>query len=332
MRMKSGSPEKCAGDDIRRGAPGKQCRTRAKSYCLSTDPNERAYLGRWLQSYNSYLRRKGYESAAILTPQGAKIDPTLRQARHPAPHTVKVVSRPIEQPLPRGLFSVTPRSRGQYGERWYCRVSVPLAVADAAGWRSGMTVAVTRKRDRLRFTIDDDAKLSIPEAKGRREKTRSLEFAVGNLGLGLGAAQEIDIRFDGKAVIAVIPIPCRKPVGEKGGIRIVPEKSDDDPIVLPYALGTTERAITMDGLRYGKDIEPVTVPDVIRILTECGRRVQPQGPRLFKLDGETVMLPDVFDAARAAVGKDLRTSAPSWICPRSMQRGRTGSSVCPTTI
>ncbi len=89
----------------------------------------------------------------------------------------------------------------------------------------------------------------------------------------------------------------------KGGAQIKP-CPDAEPVLLPYALGTTERAITMEGLRYGKDIEPVTIPDVVRILMESGRRVQPQGPRLFKLDGETVMLPDVFDAARAAVSKD----------------------------
>lgn len=205
--------------------------------------------------------------------------------------------------IARGTFSVTSRGRGQYGERWYCRVSVPIAVADAARWRSGLTVAVTRDRDRLRITIDEDSKVAIPKSRSKTIKAHALEFAVGDLNLGLGEAQEVDVSFDGEAVVADIPRSCRRPIGTKGGIRIKPDPDVvAEPVLLPYALGTTERAVTMEGLRYGKDIEPVTVGDVIRILTESGRDVQPQGPRLFRLDGETVMLPDVFDAARAAVG------------------------------
>lgn len=197
MRLKSGSPEINATYDIRKGVTGQQCRFQAKEYSSSNGLRVRENLGRWLQSYDSCLDQEGYKPAVRLTSESAKIVLKLRRQRNPV-QPGKVLH------LPKGLFSVTSRNRGQYGERWYCRVSVPLAVADAAGWRSGMTVAASRDRDRLRFTIDDDAKLTIPEAKRRKEKTRSLEFAVGDLNLGFGAAQEIDVRFDDDAVIADI--------------------------------------------------------------------------------------------------------------------------------
>lgn len=102
-----------------------------------------------------------------------------------------------------------------------------------------------------------------------------------------------------------IPVSCRRGHWHEGRhpyeVRTRARCSASRPPLRPRH---QRRTITIDGLRYGKDIEPVTVPDVIRILIESGRKVPPMGALLFKLDSETVLLRDFFEAAWIAVGPD----------------------------
>ncbi|ASP98429.1 hypothetical protein CN065_14160 [Sinorhizobium meliloti] len=203
-----------------------------------------------------------------------------------------------------GTISVIARSGGTLQERRYCRISLAADLAKKAGWRAGMPFTVTRKGNTLSIAPAEKSKLSFPPIKGKIPK-HSLEFACTHLALGLGKATETDVRISAGGIYIDIPKTMKHGVLQrKRDTTHFIQHPPIIPVVLTFALGTTERAIAMDGLRCGKDIEPVTVPDVIGILTESGRKVQTQGPRLFRLDGETVMLPDVFDAARAVVGKD----------------------------
>lgn len=205
-----------------------------------------------------------------------------------------------------GSIAITSRNGG---DRWYGRVSIPEAVAREAGLREGIRVSARNDDGAIVIFQDDCGRIKFPGAKGRSFPRHSFEAATSTLGLQeIHLAQQITkVEVVNGEIIVNVPeefmakdLKGRRRV-RKDIPRPVRKASGEVPVAQPRDFGTASTLIT-EANRAGKAVRPMNLGEMIEELKKHGKTLVRMGPRLFRLDEQTISLADLQDACAKALG------------------------------
>jgi hypothetical protein len=185
-----------------------------------------------------------------------------------------------------GTLAITPRDRAT-GIAHYGRIGIPAEAAIRAGLTPGCRIDAVCTGGIITITANDNGRVLFPPSRTKARR-HAFEQSTNSLNLPAIALPEtlIDIKVFGSTIRMVVPKP---PVA-----RIIPEPTDYRGI--PTLHGTA-KTLSIEAARRGEEVRSMTIPDIIDMLRDRGRSVVAQGPRAFKLDGQSACLADLLEAA-----------------------------------
>lgn len=198
-----------------------------------------------------------------------------------------------------GTLEVESRSRGCYqGTRGRGWVTVPAEALQAAGLAP----------DQLRIGRTEDGRVVILESHGRLPEIQTqkdgrvrLSFTALRVGVSGKARQPTSVALaaaPGRVEI-LVPDECLNAgrAGPKTGAR--PARVYDGSYMAELGgLSGAARALALDAGRRGScRTRALAVEQAVDVLRDAGRRVQQLSQRLWSLDGRTVGLADIAEAA-----------------------------------
>lgn len=205
-----------------------------------------------------------------------------------------------------GSLAITARGDGN---RWYGRVSIPESIARKANIREGMRVNARCVDGMIIIQPEDQGRIKFPGAKGKSNPRHAFEAATSTLGLRevkLDQANATIFVEDGAVKIRV-PEECL--AADAKAVRKIkkdPPRTTANPprtiAAATYGVHGTAKALMIEANRAGKEVRPLSVADVVKILRDAGRSVEVFGPRFFRLDGQSANLADVLEAAKKVAG------------------------------
>lgn len=206
-----------------------------------------------------------------------------------------------------GTLAITARG---CGSRWYGRVSIPADVAKAARLSAGTRVSARCEGGIIIIQADDQGRIRFPEARGKQFPRHAFEAATRTLGLKeirLTQASAVTEISEGEVRLKV-PDEClagedQKPARPRRTKprreRIMPDPADMGEAARRYG---SAAAITLEAARSGRRVRAMTLPEVVSLLGDLGVTVDVQGPRYFRLDGESANASDLVERANRLSG------------------------------
>jgi hypothetical protein len=205
-----------------------------------------------------------------------------------------------------GSLAITARGDGN---RWYGRVSIPESVAKKANIKEGMRVNARCVDGVIVIAPEEQGRIKFPGAKGKNNPRHAFEAATSTLGLREVKMDQstASIWVEDGTVKIKVPDECLAPgtrVAKK--IRKDPPRSTSNPprsiAATTFGVHGTAKALMIEANRAGKEVRAMSLPDIINLLREAGRKVEVQGPRFYRLDGVSANIADLLEAARKVAG------------------------------
>lgn len=201
-----------------------------------------------------------------------------------------------------GSLAITARGDGS---RWYGRLSIPESAAQAAGLSAGIRVSARYAEGTIIVQADELGRIRFPPARGKSWPRHSFEAATSTLGLREATLPQTPALTEIEDGMVRITVPeeyrslnvkaRRKPR------RMAPRPESTPSAVpdIPLRIGASgaAAALVTEATRAVKTVRPVGPANVMEIVRGAGHVVEQLGPRLFRLDGATKSLSDMFDLA-----------------------------------
>ena len=202
--------------------------------------------------------------------------------------------------------SILPRVSELTGEVSY-DVRIVITADVVAGLDFAFRDAIVFRRDRQYLVISDKGD-GVPSTWGRVSPLRGevLVHALGPELLGLPAApyRKVVVEAVGSGREITIALPDAFPEVNRRPMPVQCRTGEPLPFKAAMAIGTSRAARTraLDAYRSERPLHQVDGPAMVEFLESIGLAVEFVGPRLYRIAGKLLNLPDLYDLYRRKRG------------------------------